>query len=283
MNDLFRNPWEDNENQNNIEIDIPEAVSIQIGNTEEVIDNNTSIITEEVNSNEEIIIPSNDVEIPYADDQFQSFDEQLIKKQQKYNIFDLFWIFDKDYKELTDTNNAHGIIISYNVDFGNLRIDFYKHSKTSIQDNIIFQQELDRIANIVIYPYDAYNILEHCYMYNDNFKAKEITCTHQLISNTKEKWINELYKCIIVFDPKKTDDGKTIDDLYNSGMSYKDIKNHEIYKSILLKNDVIILYVLNNKNEIVTYFPLKYNNDVECFSRALDFCSDKGFLLRSKK
>ena len=140
MNDLFRNPW-DNENQSDSdsdsEIDIPEAVSIQIGNTEEFIDHKTSIITEEANSNEEIIIPSNDIEIPCADDQFQSFDEQLIKKQQKYNIFDLFWIFDKDYKELTDTNNAHGIIISYNVDFGNLRIDFYKHTKTK-RTHLIF-------------------------------------------------------------------------------------------------------------------------------------------------
>jgi len=83
-------------------------------------------------------------------------------QQNKYKIMDLFWMINPKFynKQQPNQNEAHFVIISYNIDFGNIRISFFNLTSNSIQNgNIIFLENLKRTVSGTIYPATAFNAI----------------------------------------------------------------------------------------------------------------------------
>jgi hypothetical protein len=110
-------------------------------------------------------------------------------QQSKYKIFDLFWLINPKFYEQKQPiqSEAHVAIISYNVDFGNLRLTYYHLTKDSIIKNLIFYENLKRLVSGTIYPAAAFNIC--------NSTPLSMTCMEQLFKQTGESWQQERPVC----------------------------------------------------------------------------------------
>ncbi len=82
-----------------------------------------------------------------------------IQEKQKYKIFDLFWLINPKFynKQQPAPGESHIVIISYNADFGNLRISFFNLTNNSIQNNLVYLENLKRTVVGTIYPATAFN------------------------------------------------------------------------------------------------------------------------------
>ena len=94
--------------------------------------------------------------------------------QAKYNIFDLFWMINpKLYTPTKPTpQEAQFAIISFNIDFNNLRISYFNIPENAIQGNIVYYENLKRLVAGTVYPSSAFNI--------HNSPAVATTCLEQL-------------------------------------------------------------------------------------------------------
>ncbi|HKL43794.1 MAG TPA: hypothetical protein VJ892_00780 [Candidatus Absconditabacterales bacterium] len=127
---------------------------------------------------------------------------QIIKS--KYNIFDMFWLVNEDIFEdinKLEENQVHFISISYNMDFGNLKLTLCNLTEEAIDNHVLFRQHMTTLISGTIYPSSAFRIL--------NSNEHEIICMEQLINKTGEAWQKERpmvqvnkydskYECIII-------------------------------------------------------------------------------------
>jgi len=92
----------------------------------------------------------------------------------KYAIFDMFWLINqKFYKKIQlIQNEAHFVVISFNMSFGNLRVSFFNLTNNSIQNNIVYLENLKRTVTATIYPSTAFNVV--------NTQRLAVTCLEQL-------------------------------------------------------------------------------------------------------
>ena len=138
-------------------------------------------------------IPEPEINNNIPNFQFQPQTKGIPKIQQpkqnhvKYNIIDLFWLH---YETPSDNKNeAQFVQISYNIDFGNLKINFYDIPKNAVQENIVFHKSLKLIVSGTIYPSSCIQM--------DSLEECEFTCIEQLINNTGEQWQKERPICIL--------------------------------------------------------------------------------------
>ena len=96
--------------------------------------------------------------------QFDDVGDSLEFKSQttqtpKYAIFDMFWLINqKFYKKIQPAQNeAHFVVISFNMSFGNLRVSYFNLTNNSIQNNIVYLENLKRTVSGTIYPATAFN------------------------------------------------------------------------------------------------------------------------------
>ena len=140
------------------------------------------------NNNQEEIINNNIPDIQeLAQNNILNSNSQL---PPKYNIMDLFWLINPNYLENRKSNNnsamkeAEFITISYNLDFGNLKVNLYNITPNAIKDNVVFLQSMTLLVSGTIYPASSFklmNVLEY----------NKFTCIEQLITNTHEQWQSE--------------------------------------------------------------------------------------------
>ena len=80
--------------------------------------------------------------------------------KQRYIIIDMFWLLNPKFylKQQPAQNEAHFVIISYNVSFGNLRLSYFNLTNNSIQNNIVYLENLKRTVSGTIYPATAFNV-----------------------------------------------------------------------------------------------------------------------------
>ena len=105
------------------------------------------------------------------------------QQKTKYKIQSLFWLINRKpyHNQELEQNEAVVVTINFNVDFGNLRIEFYDASKQhAIQKNVMFLSELDKLIDGVIYPADCFNIV--------NSREIDLYPVEQLINYTNEDW-----------------------------------------------------------------------------------------------
>lgn len=107
-------------------------------------------------------------------------------KKKSYNITSLFWIvneglWNRDYQ--MGPYEAHFVTIAHNLDFGNLKINYYTIPNGAIDGNIVFEQSLQRMISGTIYPSSCFHAM--------NISEGNITCMEQLIKKTGEQWEKE--------------------------------------------------------------------------------------------
>lgn len=118
------------------------------------------------------------------------------RPRNKSNIFDIFWLINPKLVsgETTDPTEAQLVVLSFNADFGNLRIVFNEIGNSAIVDNIIFNKSLKQTIVGTMYPYSCIQTVRGP---NDKF-----SCMEQLINNTGESWLKNRPISVIT----KTDD-----------------------------------------------------------------------------
>jgi hypothetical protein len=79
----------------------------------------------------------------------------------KYKIVDLFWLINPKFyanpKQQPVQNEAHFVILSFNLDFGNMRVSFFNLTNNSVQGNILYLENCKRTVTGTIYPATCFN------------------------------------------------------------------------------------------------------------------------------
>jgi len=120
--------------------------------------------------------------------------------KQKYAIVDLFWLINPKFyanpKQQPAQNEAHFVILSFNIDFGNMRVAFLNLTNNSIQGNVVYLENLKRLVSGTIYPATAFNIF--------NSARLTTTCLEQLFRQIPgATWQQERPVCIVEKDEAK--------------------------------------------------------------------------------
>jgi len=116
--------------------------------------------------------------------------QQVQPEKNKYHIMDLFWLINEKICVAgapVEEGEAKFVILSYNMDFGNLRVVMYDVPDGAIQGTVVFQQSLKNLVVGTVYPSSCYRLL--------NTDVPEMTCMEQLINNTGEQWQKERPFC----------------------------------------------------------------------------------------
>lgn len=134
---------------------------------------------------------------PSSLDFTQSTNQQKQKKQ-KYKIIDLFWLINPKFyaKQQLLQGEAHFVILSFNIDFGNMRLSYFNLTNNSIQNNIVYLENLKRTVSGTMYPATAFNV----------FNSPRITtiCIEQLFQQTPgANWQQERPVCTVQKNEEK--------------------------------------------------------------------------------
>ena len=116
----------------------------------------------------------------------------------KYRIVDMFWLINPKFyaKQQPIQSEAHFVILSFNLDFGNMRIAFFNLTNNSIQNNIIYLENLKRLVTGTMYPATAFNVF--------NSARLSITCLEQLFRQIPgANWQQERPVCTVEKDETK--------------------------------------------------------------------------------
>lgn len=122
-------------------------------------------------------------EIQTDNNRYQKPTEDKHQNTKKYKIQSMFWLLNqKLYQDQElDSNEAMLTTIAFNIDFGNLRFEFYNITKQdAIAKNVMFLNEMDKLIDGVIYPADCFQIAN-----KDTISLYPI---EQLIIKTNEDW-----------------------------------------------------------------------------------------------
>lgn len=112
----------------------------------------------------------------------------------KYKIIDLFWLLNpKFYAKPVQqplSGEAHFVILSFNVDFGNIRLSMFNLNNNSIQGNIVYLENLKRTVAGTMYPATAFNVY--------NSPRLSTTCLEQLFKQIPgANWQQERPVCTV--------------------------------------------------------------------------------------
>lgn len=180
------------ENENSIPFGTPPADFMQAGN--QLFESPQQVENPKENT---VSSPFN---IPDTPDvfNFNQTSAPEVPQTPKYKIFDLFWLINPKFymKQQPIQGEAHFVIISYNVDFGNLRISFFNLTNNSIQENIVYLENLKRLVSGIIYPATAFNIVES--------NRVSTTCIEQLFRQIPgAQWQQERPICTVEKNEEK--------------------------------------------------------------------------------
>jgi len=207
--------------------DVPQAFSIQTGNTRTVYlgpihegpgnilqqnqslpveigpepthitDYPTDAFTPPPLSHQEIVISSEALKQGVQFDSTSNMNS--MKQKSQYHIIDLFWLINPKYgRSEMPQDEAHFCQISFNIDFGNLKITLYKIPNGSLQGHILYLMSLHRLTSGTIYPSSIFNLIysDRRFQKNkatnsidtENIEPIKFTCLEQLIQHTGENW-----------------------------------------------------------------------------------------------
>ena len=116
------------------------------------------------------------------------------KEVNKYNILNMFWLMNPKMfngKDLLE-NECHFVTISFNINFGNIRIEFGNMTQESMHNHLICLNKINRFANATIYPTAMFEIISG---------KEEVTCYEQIITFTGEDWQTKRPFCQIHKQP----------------------------------------------------------------------------------
>lgn len=115
--------------------------------------------------------------------------QELPVRTDRYHMMDLFWLINQKMgKQELHPREAHFTTISFNIDFGNLRINLYSIPKGAIVNNVVFNQSLNLLTYGTIYP-------SSCYRLVNSSNIEQFICMEQLFNKTGEQWQKERPIC----------------------------------------------------------------------------------------
>lgn len=120
---------------------------------------------------------------------------------KKYHILDLVMFENNDIHQPTSESDIEYVIpdfvsVSFNLDFGNLRIQLSSILPDSYVDNVIFKRNFKQLTSCTIYPTYMSQIL--CNPCNSDVI---VTCKDQLYGQEQKQWERELSQLTIVDKP----------------------------------------------------------------------------------
>ncbi len=195
--------------------DIPQGSSIQSGSgpieytNEENLDifdigdidiTEPSFITDMTNNIdknlEEIQKSISNIDAPTPTNESEISKNTYYNDKKNYHIIDIFWLnYEGDESVKDNKNLVEFIIISYNIDFGNLKINLYQIPNNAVDGNVVFNQSLKLLVSGTIYPSSCFKTLNYFEPFN---------CIEQLIIRNNEKWEKE--RPIVAIYNNKDDD-----------------------------------------------------------------------------
>jgi hypothetical protein len=112
-----------------------------------------------------------------------------MKQKSPYHIIDLFWFINPNLSNRQQFMNeeSHFCQVSYNIDFGNMKITLFKIPNGALQGHVIFLMSLLRLTSGTIYPSSLFKLINE----SENNKKDEtsvFTCLEQLVVKTGEPW-----------------------------------------------------------------------------------------------
>lgn len=143
---------------------------------------------------EDIFASATPIPDPFAKSPVQEFVPPVQNNQSKYKIFDLFWMLNPKFyakpAQQPVSGEAHFIVMSFNIDFGNLRVSMFNLNSNSIQNNIVYLKNLKRTVSGTIYPATAFNAFTSARL--------STTCLEQLFEQIPgASWQQERPVCTI--------------------------------------------------------------------------------------
>ena len=129
-----------------------------------------------------------------------------MKQKTQYHIIDLFWLINPKYgRNDMNQEEAHFCQISFNIDFGNLKITLYKIPNGALQGHRLYLMSLHRLTSGTIYPSSIFNLIYSSQRIPkmqdkdinspDSIEPIKFTCLEQLIQHTGENWQNNRPLC----------------------------------------------------------------------------------------
>ena len=140
---------------------------------------------------------------------FQDSRKPMHAPTGKYHIMELFWFLNPRYTtdlESIPLEEAHFCQLSYNIDFGNLKVTFYKVPNGALEGHKIYLMSCKRMTSVSIYPSSLFKVIRSDEGFRANtgltqdMKPITVTCMEQLIFNTGEAWQHERPMAIFVTD-----------------------------------------------------------------------------------
>lgn len=111
---------------------------------------------------------------------------QQQQEKSDYKIVNLFWLINpKVYSEKTPLlpNELHFCSISFNINFGNLRIELGQMNQESIQGHLICLNKINRLVNTTIYPTAMFQLV---------MNQPQVACMEQIINYNNSEWQNKI-------------------------------------------------------------------------------------------
>jgi hypothetical protein len=116
--------------------------------------------------------------------------QEVVKTNHNKNyikMIDMFWLLNEKFVNskngVIGRNEAHFVMISYNIIFGNLRISYHSVDNETIQGNIVYSDSLRKKTLVVgtIYPASLFKL--GALQVGQSFR-----CIEQLFTKTGEPW-----------------------------------------------------------------------------------------------
>lgn len=108
------------------------------------------------------------------------------KTENKYSILNMFWLVNpkayiKDAQMLP--GETHFMAISFNINFGNLRLEVSNMSADSIKGQLICLNKMQRLVSGTVYPSAMFQLVS---------KIPEVICYEQIINYEGSDWQNKI-------------------------------------------------------------------------------------------
>ena len=170
-------------------------------------------------------------ELEQAAEGYKDFDQHKFQDSKKpmhaptgkYHIMEIFWFLNPLYMTNIDgipLEEAHFCTLSLNIDFGNLKVTFYKVPNGALEGHKIYLMSCQRMTSVSIYPSSLFKLIRSDGDYRKSGVSPEgpkpvtVTCMEQLVFKTGENWQYERPMAIFetsanvkltIKDPKKGD------------------------------------------------------------------------------
>lgn len=134
------------------------------------------------------IVQTGEEELATVNNMVEGVAEQLNKLEPpppKYQIVDLYWLVNtKLINGKLEPGEASLVILAYNVQFGNLRISFYRGNNIiDLERGFIFRKRGEQVAAVAIYPEQLARIIER------EGKEDQFVVMDRIIGEENQEWI----------------------------------------------------------------------------------------------